>query len=291
MRPKVSVPDGKLFNLRDLLNASNKFAADARPLISAEIMLWENSRSREAGPKKPMRTSEELARPIKTDFLFFSCEELEQPSTTAPPEFLAQSSLLDIQSSSTATSSPSIATLEKSTAEPMLAKNSDFPFFSCEELGQPSTTAPPEFPAQSSLLDSQSSSPTTSSPSIATLEKSTAEPMPAKNEETMEQKLVEAETKASRQHMQAAKVIRDLGGSGVPFRVGIGFPLAEVANPIAVPGSVPPTPLQMYPHAKKSKSGNSPTTYTIVEKICAAALAAVGTNAIQFEEAVRVIYN
>ena len=107
--------------------------------------------------------------------------------------------------------------------------------------------------------------------------------MRTETEETAEQKLVEAKTKASRrgffcppsqdittpekrtteEHMQATKAIRDRGGSGVPFRLGIGLPLAEVVNPIAGP----------------------------VKKICAAALAAAGTSAIQFEEAVRVIYN
>ena len=134
--------------------------------------------------------------------------------------------------------------------------------------------------------------------------------MRTETEETAEQKLAEAKTKASQrgffgppsqdittpgkrtteEHMQATKAIRDRGGSGVPFRLGIGLPSAEVVNPIAVPGSVPPTPLQMHPH-EKSKSRDFPTAYTIVKKICAAALAAAGTSAIQFEEAVRVIYN
>ena len=240
---------------------------------NAEVIIFEDSRrAPEAAPMGSVRTSEEPKRPIKT----------AQPNLLGP--------------------------LIPSTTTPVKVVLPDFPFFSYEELDQPFLIAQPNlFDVQS---PAESSSRTTSSPSIATLEKSTAKQMRTETEETMEQKLVKAKTKASRrgffgppsqdittpekrttEHMQATKAIRDRGGSGVPFRLRIGLPLAEVANPIAVPGSVPPTPLQMHPHAKKSKSRNFPTAYTIVKKICAAALAAAGTSAIQFEEAVRVIYN
>ena len=91
--------------------------------------------------------------------------------------------------------------------------------------------------------------------------------------------------------MQVAEAIRARGGSGVPFRVGTGIPLAGVAHPMAMLGSMPPAPQQKHPQAAEQKSGNFPTALTIVKKIYAAALAAAGTNMVQFEEAVRAIYN
>ena len=241
---------------------------------NAEVIIFEDSRrAPEAAPMGSVRTSEEPKRPIMT----------AQPNLLGP--------------------------LIPSNTTPVKVVLPDFPFFSYEELDQPFLIAQPNlFDVQS---PAESSSRTTSSPGIATLEKSTAKQMRTETEETAEQKLAEAKTKASQrgffgppsqdittpgkrtteEHMQATKAIRDRGGSGVPFKLGIGLPSAEVVNPIAVPGSVPPTPLQMHLHAKKSKSRDFPTAYTIVKKICAAALAAAGTSAIQCEEAVRVIYN
>ena len=196
-------------------------------------------------------------------------------------------------------------------AEETVDQNPDFPLFSCEELGQPSTIASSNLP-------------------FFTLEQ-----MLAKTEETMEQKLVRAETeeavrarksfntpsmptcwgpeqpfqasqqdffgppsqdfttpeKRTAEQMQVAEAIRARGGSGVPFRVGTGIPLAGVAYPMAMLGSMPPAPQQKHPQAAEQKSGNFPTALTIVKKIYAAALAAAGTNVVQFEEAVKAIYN
>ena len=84
--------------------------------------------------------------------------------------------------------------------------------------------------------------------------------------------------------MQVAEAIRARGGSGVPFRVGTGIPLAGVAYPTEMLGSMPPAPQQKHPQAAEQKSGNFPTALTIVKKI-------YGTNVAQFEEAVKAIYD
>ena len=336
-------------------NAATKLTAKDKRLIKAEVkemmdrekeaeteettawrqrtsrILWEDSRRLpEAEPKGSVRTSEEPERPIKTvlpkilgplilstttpvkiaqsDFPFFSCEELGQPTTIAPSNFPV-STFNELERLSM-TAQPSFFNIQ-GPAEETVDQNPDFPLFSCEELGQPSTIASSNLP-------------------FFTLEQ-----MLAKTEETMEQKLVRAETEeavrarksfntpsmptcwgpeqpfqASRQdffgppsqdiatpekrtagQMQVAAAIRARGGSGVPFRARTGIPLAKVANPMAMPGSIPSAPLQGHPQAEKPKSRDFPTAHTIVKKIYAAALAAAGTNVVQFEEAVRIIYN
>ena len=237
----------------------------------------------------PDGTCEDPVFRAPSDFPASTSNELERLSMTAQP------SLFNIQGP----------------AEETVDQNPDFPLFSCEELGQPSTIASSNLP-------------------FFTLEQ-----MLAKTEETMEQKLVRAETEeavrarksfntpsmptcwgpeqpfqASRQdffgppsqdiatpekrtaeQMQVAAALRARGGSGVPFRARTGIPLAKVANPMAMPGSIPSAPLQGHPQAEKPKSRDFPTAHTNVKKIYAAALAAAGTNVVQFEEAMRIIYN
>ena len=187
---------------------------------------------------------------------------------------IAQPNLSDIQCPSLTASSPSIATSAKLTVERTLAEteetveqNPDFPFFKArkrpDNTPSMSTCWGPEqlFKASRQTLFGPPSQ------DITTPEKRTAE------------------------QMQVAEAIRARGGSGVPFRVGTGIPLAGVAFPMAMLGSMPPAPLQNHPQAKKPKSRNLPTAHAIVQTIYVAALAAAGTNVAQFEEAVRIIYN
>ena len=78
--------------------------------------------------------------------------------------------------------------------------HSDFPFFIFDELERPSMIAQPN------LSDIPCPSLTASSPSIATLTKFTAKQMLAETEETVEQKLVGAETKGAiraREHIKS----------------------------------------------------------------------------------------
>ena len=210
-----------------------------------------------------------------------TCEELGQPTTIAPSDFPA-STFNELERLSM-TAQPSFFNIQ-GPAEETVDQNPDFPLFSCEELGQPSTIASSNLP-------------------FFTLEQ-----MLAKTEETMEQKLVRAETEeavrarksfntpsmptcwgpeqpfqASQQdffgppsqdiatpekrtagQMQVAAAIRARGGSGVPFRARTGIPLAKVANPMAMPGSMPSAPLQRHPQTEKPKSRDFPTAHTIV---------------------------
>jgi len=275
-------------------NVSTGLTVGERLLVQAEVKET-MARRKVAEIKEAMacRKREQLEQPVRIvhpDFLLFTREELERPLKIAPPIFF------DLPS-------PSITT-------PTLGREPEQPV----KLVQPN---PP-------------------SPSIATSAEFTAKKMLAEMEETVEQKLVKAETKeairargercktpqkspnttpsmptcwepeqlfkafrqdlfsppspdittpekSTAEQMQVAEAIRARGGSGVQFS----WKTAEqmlVAEAIRAGGGSG-VPLRMTREVAKAliATGRKPEN--------AAALAAAGTNAIQFEEAVRAIYN